>query len=115
VYFALGSVASGKQQWERAIASDSQLDNAISHSNLGEELVKAGAFDDALPHLRKALFATTRVYRRYSSEFQQSRLGTRLEGILPEFGKSDVISRTVDLRHYFPLATIRELASLPEA
>ncbi|HVR23928.1 MAG TPA: tetratricopeptide repeat protein [Candidatus Polarisedimenticolia bacterium] len=53
-YFALGSVASGKQQWERAIASDSQLDNAVSHSNLGEELVKAGAFDDAFPHLRKA-------------------------------------------------------------
>ncbi len=64
---------------------------------------------------RKPLFATTRVYRRYSSEFQQSRLGTRLEGIVPEFGKSDVISRTVDLRHYFRLATIRELASLPAA
>lgn len=53
-YFALGSVVSGKQQWERAIASDSQIDNAVSHSNLGEELVKAGAFDDAFPHLRKA-------------------------------------------------------------
>jgi tetratricopeptide (TPR) repeat protein len=53
-YFALGSVASGKQQWERAVASDPQLDNAVSHSNLGEELAKAGAFDDAFPHLRKA-------------------------------------------------------------
>jgi tetratricopeptide (TPR) repeat protein len=53
-YFALGNVASGKQQWEKAIASDSQIDNAVSHSNLGEELVKAGAVGDAFPHLRKA-------------------------------------------------------------
>ena len=53
-YFALGRVPSGKQQWEKAIASDSAIDNAVSHSNLGEELFKASASNDALPHLRRA-------------------------------------------------------------
>jgi tetratricopeptide (TPR) repeat protein len=53
-YFALGRMSSGKQQWEKAIASNSEIDNAVSHSNLGEELLKAGALDDALPHLRRA-------------------------------------------------------------
>ncbi len=53
-YFAVGRVPSGKEQWEKAIASDSQIDNAVSHANLGEELVKGHASDDALPHLRRA-------------------------------------------------------------
>ena len=53
-YFALGKVASGKEQWEKAISSDAQLDNAVSHFSLGDELVKASAFDDALPHLQRA-------------------------------------------------------------
>ena len=53
-YFALERVPSAKQQWEKAIASDSELDNAVSHSNLGEELLKAGAFDGAFPHLQRA-------------------------------------------------------------
>lgn len=47
-YFAIGRVPSGKEQWEKAIASDSQADNAVGQHNLGEELVKGHAFDDAL-------------------------------------------------------------------
>ena len=53
-YFALGRVPSGEQQWEKAIASDLEIDNAVSHSNLGEQLLKSGALGDALPHLRRA-------------------------------------------------------------
>jgi len=53
-YFAVGRVPSGKEQWEKAIASNSQIDNAVSHANLGEQLVIANAFDDALPHFRRA-------------------------------------------------------------
>ena len=53
-YFAVGRISSGREQWEKAIASDSSIDNAVSQNNLGQELVKASAFDDALPHLRRA-------------------------------------------------------------
>lgn len=53
-YFALGRVLEAKQQWEKAIAADSKTDTAVSHANLGRELLKAGAFSDALPHLRRA-------------------------------------------------------------
>lgn len=53
-YFALGRVVSGKQQWEKAIASGPEFDNAVNHSNLGEELLRSGALDDAFPHLRRA-------------------------------------------------------------
>ena len=53
-YFALGRVPSGQQQWEKAIASSSNVDTALSHFNLGEELRKTGALDGALLHLRRA-------------------------------------------------------------
>jgi tetratricopeptide (TPR) repeat protein len=53
-YFALGRVLEAKQQWEKAIASDQTADNAVGHSNLGQELLKARAVNDALPHLRRA-------------------------------------------------------------
>jgi len=53
-YFAIGRVSNGKEQWERAIASASELDTAVGQHNLAEELVKGRAFDDALPHLRRA-------------------------------------------------------------
>ncbi len=53
-HFALGRVPEAKQQWEKAIAADSKMENAISHANLGQELLKAGAFSDALPHLQRA-------------------------------------------------------------
>jgi tetratricopeptide (TPR) repeat protein len=53
-YFALGRVQSGKQEWEKAIASDPNNDNAVSQSGLGEELLKAGSLEDALAHLRRA-------------------------------------------------------------
>ncbi len=53
-YFALGRVQNGKEQWEKAMASDPKIENAVTHSNLGEELVKAGAFEDAFSHLRRA-------------------------------------------------------------
>jgi tetratricopeptide (TPR) repeat protein len=53
-YFRLGRIANGKEQWEKAMVSDSVIDNAVGHANLGEELFKAGAFDDALPHFRRA-------------------------------------------------------------
>lgn len=53
-YFALGRVTNGQQQWEKAIASDSEFDNAVSHFNLGEQLLKSGAVTDAFPHLRRA-------------------------------------------------------------
>jgi tetratricopeptide (TPR) repeat protein len=53
-YFALGQWQEGKQQWEKAIATDSKTDTAVSHANLGQELLKAGDSSDALPHLRHA-------------------------------------------------------------
>jgi tetratricopeptide (TPR) repeat protein len=53
-YFTLGRVLNAKQQWEKAITSDSAIDTAVSHFNLGEELLKAGALDDASLHLRRA-------------------------------------------------------------
>lgn len=53
-YFAQRRGQEGKQQWEKAIATDSKMDTAASHANLGRELLKAGASSDALPHLRRA-------------------------------------------------------------
>jgi tetratricopeptide (TPR) repeat protein len=53
-YFALGRVMAGKEQWEKAITSDTKLDNAVSHHNLGQQLLKSGAPNDALTHLRRA-------------------------------------------------------------
>lgn len=53
-YFALGRLPDGKEQWEKAINFDAKIDNAVGHANLGEELLKAGAFADALPHFRRA-------------------------------------------------------------
>lgn len=54
-YFAQGRVMDGKEQWEKAIASDNpQLDNAISQFDLGEQLLKSGALNAALPHLQRA-------------------------------------------------------------
>jgi tetratricopeptide (TPR) repeat protein len=52
--FALKRVPEAKAQWEKAIAMDSKLDTAKSNANLGRDLLKAGAFSDALPHLRRA-------------------------------------------------------------
>lgn len=42
-YFALDRAKDGKQQWEKAIASDSQLDNAVDHARLGEQLLRVTA------------------------------------------------------------------------
>jgi len=53
-YFALRRVPEAKSQWEKAIAMDSKIDTAKSNANLGRELLKAGSFSDALPHLRRA-------------------------------------------------------------
>ena len=53
-YFALGRVTDGKEQWEKAIASEPQLDNPISQFDLGEQLLKSGALNAALPHLQRA-------------------------------------------------------------
>ena len=53
-YFALGRAQSGKEQWEKAITSDSEVDNAVSHTSLGEELLKRGYLEDAFQHLRRA-------------------------------------------------------------
>jgi tetratricopeptide (TPR) repeat protein len=53
-YFALGRVSDARLQWEKAIATDPAIDNAVGHANLGQELMKAGAFSDALRHLQRA-------------------------------------------------------------
>jgi tetratricopeptide (TPR) repeat protein len=53
-YLALGRAQGGKEQWEKAITSDSELDNAVSHTSLGEELLKTGDLEDAFRHLRRA-------------------------------------------------------------
>jgi tetratricopeptide (TPR) repeat protein len=53
-YFDLGRVPEAKKQWEKGIAADPELDNAIDQSNLGQKLLKAGALADALLHLRRA-------------------------------------------------------------
>jgi len=53
-YFAIGRTFGAKEQWERAMASDSRADIAVGQHNLGEELVNGHAFADALPHLRRA-------------------------------------------------------------
>lgn len=53
-YFSLKQVAKGKWEWEKAIASDTKLDNAVNQANLGDELLKAGDFSDAAFHLQRA-------------------------------------------------------------
>jgi tetratricopeptide (TPR) repeat protein len=53
-YFALGRVPSGKQQWEKAMTSGPEFDTATGHFNLCGELLKAGALEEASPHLRRA-------------------------------------------------------------
>jgi tetratricopeptide (TPR) repeat protein len=53
-YFALKRVPEAKAQWEKAIAMDSKLDTAIGNHNLGRQLLEAGAFSYALPHLQRA-------------------------------------------------------------
>ena len=52
--FALGRTQDGKQQWEMAMASDPSINNAGGNANLGEELLRAGALDDALTHFQRA-------------------------------------------------------------
>jgi hypothetical protein len=41
------------QQWEKAIATISKTDTAVSHATLGTKLMKAGALSAALSHLRR--------------------------------------------------------------
>lgn len=53
-YFTQGRAAEGKQQWEKAMATDSTTDNPVGHWNLGQELLNAGAVNDAFPHLQRA-------------------------------------------------------------
>jgi tetratricopeptide (TPR) repeat protein len=53
-YFAFGNASDGKRQWEMAMSANHELDNAVGNANLGEELLKAGSFQDALPHLQRA-------------------------------------------------------------
>lgn len=53
-YFGLGRASEAKQQWEQAIAADPKIDTALSHANVGRELMRAGALSDALPHLQRA-------------------------------------------------------------
>lgn len=53
-YFGLGRIQDGQKQWEQAIAEDPKLDTALSHSNLGQALLKAGDLQDAFPQFRRA-------------------------------------------------------------
>jgi len=53
-YLSQGKISEAKQQWDKALAADSTVDNATGHSNLGRQLLKAGVIGDALPHLRRA-------------------------------------------------------------
>jgi tetratricopeptide (TPR) repeat protein len=53
-YFALTRTGDAKVTWEKAIAADPTVDNAVAHANLGARLFKAGALREALPHLQRA-------------------------------------------------------------
>jgi tetratricopeptide (TPR) repeat protein len=53
-YFCLGRVQDGKDQSEKAIASDSTFDTAKAHARLGQRLLKSGSLADAVQHLRRA-------------------------------------------------------------
>ena len=53
-YFNLARTAEAKNQWEKAIADNAKLDNAVNQANLGQQLLKANVPRDALPHLRRA-------------------------------------------------------------
>lgn len=53
-YFGLGRIQDGKKQWEQAIADNPKFDTALSHSNLGQALLKAGDLQDAFPQFRRA-------------------------------------------------------------
>jgi tetratricopeptide (TPR) repeat protein len=53
-YFALGRPQDGKREWEKAINADPASDTPVSNFTIAEELMKAGDFDSALPHLQRA-------------------------------------------------------------
>jgi tetratricopeptide (TPR) repeat protein len=73
-YFALKRIPEAKAQWEKAISMDSKLDTAIGNHNLGRELLKAGAFSDALPHLQRA-YELDPQNMTYRMDYEQARAG----------------------------------------